>query len=63
MVRKYLLLLLGRGDYTDWELYQSVEERILLKSSCTAVHEKFGVPNTSLQRYLNDTIVTLGAAP
>ena len=43
----------GRGHYTDWELRQSVEEIILLKSSCAAIQEKFGVPKTSLQRYLN----------
>ena len=27
-VRKHLLLPSGRGHYTDWELRQSVEERI-----------------------------------
>ena len=52
-VRKNILLPLGRGHYTDWELRQSVEERILLKSSCAAIQENFGVPKTSLQRYLN----------
>ena len=52
-VRKHLLLPLGRGHYTDWELCQSVEEIILLKSSCAAIQDNFGVPKTSLQRYLN----------
>ena len=52
-VRKYLLLLLCRVYYTDWELRQSVEGIILLNSSCTATHEKFGVPNISIQNYLN----------
>ena len=52
-VRKYLLLLSGRGDYMDWELCQSVEGRIFLKSSCTRIHENFGVQNTTLQRYRN----------
>ena len=37
----------------DWELRQSVEERILLKSSCAAIQDNFGVPKSSLQRYLN----------
>ena len=52
-VRKYLLLPLCRGDYTDWELRQSVEGIILLESGCATIHEDFGVPNTYLQRYLN----------
>ena len=52
-LRKNILLPSGRGHYTDWELRQSVEERILLKSSCAAIQDNFGVPKTSLQRYLN----------
>ena len=52
-VRKYLLLPLCIGDYMDWELRQSVKERILLKSGCTVIHDNFGVPKTPLQRYLN----------
>ena len=52
-VRKNLSLPSGRLHYTDWELCQSVEERILLKSSCGIIQENFGVPKTSLQRYLN----------
>ena len=52
-VRKHLLLLSGRGHYTDWELCQSAEERILLESSCAESQDNFGVPKTSLQRYLN----------
>ena len=36
-----------------WELHQSVEGIILLKSICTAIHDDFGVPNTYIQRYLN----------
>ena len=52
-VRKNLSLPSGRGHYTDWELRQSVEEIILLKSSCAAIQYNFGVPKTSLQRYLN----------
>ena len=51
--RKHLLLPSGRGHYMDWELRQSVEERILLKSSRATIQDKFGVPNISLQRYLN----------
>ena len=51
--RNYLLLTPGRGDYTDWELRKSVEGRILLNSSCTAIHDNFGVTKTSLQRYMN----------
>ena len=43
----------GRGHYTDLELRQSVEERILLKSSCAAIQYNFGVQKTSLPRYLN----------
>ena len=50
---KDLLLPSGRGNYTDWELRQSVEEIIPLKSSCVAIQDNFGVPKTSLQRYLN----------
>ena len=52
-VRKYFLLPSCRGDYTHWELHQSVEERILLKSRYSAIHENFSVSKTSLQRYLN----------
>ena len=52
-VRKNLSLPSGRGHYTDWGLRQSVEERILLKSSCAAIQENCVVPKTSLQRYLN----------
>ena len=52
-VRKNLSLPSGKGHYTDWELRQSVEEIILLKSSCAAIQDNFGVTNTSLQRYLN----------
>ena len=37
----------------DWELCKSVEERILLKSSCAAIQDNFGVTKTSIQRYLN----------
>ena len=47
-VRKHLLLPSGRGHYTDWELHQSVEEIILLKSSCAVIQYNFGVPKTSL---------------
>ena len=52
-VRKHILLPSDRGHYTDWELHQSDEGRIFLNSSCTTIHENFGVPKTSLQRYLN----------
>ena len=52
-VRNHILLPPCREDYTDWELRQSVEEIILLKSSCTVIHEKFDVPRTSLKSYLN----------
>ena len=52
-VRKHLLVTSGRGHYTDWYLCQSVEEIILLKSSCAAIQEKFGVPKTSLKMYPN----------
>ena len=52
-VRKNLSLPSGRGHCTDWEIRQSVEEIILLKSSCAAIQENFGVPKTSLQMYLN----------
>ena len=52
-VRKNLSLPSGREHYTDWELRQSVEEIILLNSSYTEIQENFGVPKTSLQRYLN----------
>ena len=44
---------MGIGHYTDWELRQSVEERILLKSICAEIQDNFGVTKTSLQRYLN----------
>ena len=53
MGQKNLSLPSGRGHYTDWELRQSFEEIILLKSSCAAIQDNFVVPNTSLQRYLN----------
>ena len=43
----------------DWELRQSVEERILLKSSCAAIQDNFGVPNTSLNNYLNVLLPSL----
>ena len=52
-VRKHILLPSGRGYYTDWELCQSVEEIIFLKSSCAAIQDNFGAPKTSIQRYLN----------
>ena len=52
-VRKYLLLPSDRGDYTDWEICQSAEGIILLKSSSTVIHGDFGVSKTSIQRYLN----------
>ena len=52
-VRNYLLLPPGRGDYKDWELCQSVEGGILLKSSCTMIHDDFGVLKTSIYSYLN----------
>ena len=52
-VREYILLPSCSGDYTDWELHQSVEGRILLKPICTTIHEEFGVPINSLQSYLN----------
>ena len=58
-VRKHLLDPSGRGHYTDWELCQSVEERILLKSSCAAIQDNFCVPKTSLQRYLNVILPSL----
>ena len=51
-VIKHLLLPLGRGHFTDWELRQSFKERILLKSSCAVIQDNFGVPKTSLQSYL-----------
>ena len=44
---------MGGVHYTDWEIHQSVEEIILLKSSCAAIQDNFGVPKTSLKRYLN----------
>ena len=53
LVRNHLLLPSGRGHYMDWEIFQSVEEIILLKSSCAVIQDNFGVPNTSLKRYLN----------
>ena len=37
----------------DWELRQSVEEIILLKSSCAANQDNLGVLNTSLQIDMN----------
>ena len=52
-IRKHLLLPPCRGDCTDWDLRQSVEEKILLKSSCAAIHDNFDVPKTSIQRYRN----------
>ena len=52
-VRKHILFPSGVGHYTDWELRQSVEDRILLISICDAIQYNCGVPNTSLQRYLN----------
>ena len=58
-VRKYLLLLLGRGDYTDWALRQSVEGKILLKSSFTAIHDNFGVPKTTIQRNMRVILPSL----
>ena len=57
--RKNILLPSGRGNYTDWELRQSVEERILLNSICAAIQDNFGVPKTSLQRYLNVIFLSL----
>ena len=53
MGQKTFLLPSGRGHYTDWEIRQSFEEIILLKSSCAAIQDKFGVPKNSPQRYLN----------
>ena len=53
MGQRAFLLPSGRGNYMNWELRQSVEERILLKSSCAAIQDNFGVPKTSPQRYLN----------
>ena len=47
------MLPLGRGHYTDWELRKSVEGKTLLKSRCTAMNDEFGVPKTTIQRYLN----------
>ena len=58
-VRKHLLVPSGRGHYTDWELRQSVEERILLKSSCAVIQDNFCVPKTSLQSYLNVIFLSL----
>ena len=52
-VRKYIFLLLGRGDYTDCDICQSIEVIILLDSICPAIHDNFYVPNTTLQNYLN----------
>ena len=37
----------------DWELRQSEYEIIPLESSCAAIQDNFGVPNTAIQRYLN----------
>ena len=51
-VIKYLLQPLVRGDYTDWEFCKSIEEIILLKSSCTTI-------NTSIKRYLNTIFPSL----
>ena len=48
--RNYLLLILSRGVYMDWDLRQSVEGRIFLKSSFTVIYEKFSVPKTSLKK-------------
>ena len=62
-VRKHLLLPSGRGYYTDWELRQSIEERIILKSSCAAIQDNFGVPKTSLQRNLNVLVLSLKCSP
>ena len=62
-VRKYLLGPSGRGHYMDWGLLQSVEERILLKSSYAAIQDNFGVPNTSLQSYLNVLFPSLKCSP
>ena len=52
MGQKVFLLPPCRGDYMDWDLYQSVLKIILLNSRCTAIHEEYSVPNTSLQSYL-----------
>ena len=53
MGQKNLSLPSGRGHYMDWELRQSFEEIILLKSSCATIHDNFGVTKTSLQSYLH----------
>ena len=58
-VRKHLLLPSGRVHYTDWELRKSVEERILLKSRFTVIHDSFGVPKIYLQSYLNVIFLSL----
>ena len=59
MGQKDLSLPSGRGHYTDWELRQSVEERILLKSICSAIQDNFGVPKTSLKNYFNVIFLSL----
>ena len=43
----------------DWELRQSVEEIILLNSSCAAIQDNFGVPKTSLHSHLNSIFPSL----
>ena len=49
----YFLLPLGRRFYTDWELSQSVEGIILLKSIYITIYDDFDLSKTSVQRYLN----------
>ena len=56
---KFILLLSGRVDYTDWELRQSVEGRILLNSIYTAIHDNLGVPKNTLKSYMNVIFLTL----
>ena len=54
---------MGRGHYTDWELRQSVEEITPLKSIWSVIQDNFGVPNTSLQRYLHVIFPPLKCSP
>ena len=58
-LKRCLLLPQCRGDYTDWEIHQSVEVRIFLKTSCNIIHDNFGVPKASLQIYLNAIFLEL----
>ena len=43
----------------DWDLCQSVEEIILLNYICAVIQENCGVPNNSIQSYLNVIFPTL----